>query len=49
MKEIHTLVEDLTEEIRARRKLLSEMVGSLYPRIIEAEIEKLQNAREALK
>ena len=35
-------VAELEKQIRIRRKLLSEMVGSLYPRILHAEIGQLR-------
>lgn len=42
-------VTALKEQIELRRKLINQMVGSLYPRILEDEIEKLQEYIERLE
>jgi len=34
--------DDLKKEIAERRSLIQQMVGSLYPRIVEGEIEQIQ-------
>ncbi len=38
--------EDADEQIKIREKLLTEMVGNLYPSILNSEIEKLKSIRD---
>lgn len=37
--------EQIDEQIEIRKKLISELVGDLYPRIVSAEIEKLKKMK----
>jgi len=39
---------ELQQEVLLRRQLQQEMVGSLYPRVLEGEIEELYNKIEKL-
>lgn len=38
--------EQADEQIKIREKLIGEMVGNLYPRILNGEIEKLKALRD---
>lgn len=48
MKTIKEIREEILKEIKERRELKAGMVGTLYPSILEDEIEKLINALEML-
>ena len=38
--------EQIDDQIKIRKKLIDEMVGNLYPVILQAEIEKLKRLRD---
>lgn len=49
MDAIEHIENYLEEQIKARRELLTQMVGNLYPKIVSEEISKLQKALNALR
>ena len=49
MKSIPEIHDFLVDQIRERRQLIAQMVGKLYPAILNSEIENLKEAIEALK
>ena len=38
--------EQIDEQIEVRKKLIGEMVGNLYPAILQGEIDKLKKMRD---
>lgn len=43
------LLAIIDQEIVAHRQMMSEMVGTLYPSILQDEINKLRDLREKIK
>jgi len=48
MKDLTRIADELEEEIKARVNLINQMVGQLYPRILESEIYRLRVAKSEL-
>ena len=48
-KSLAEIVLELDAEIEARKSLLTQMVGNLYPGIVQEEIHKLQAAKTCLQ
>jgi hypothetical protein len=48
MKSLSEIAAILEAEIAVRIKLQAQMVGSLYPRMLEDEIARLRTARNAV-
>jgi len=38
--------EDIDDQIKIRRELIDEMVGNLYPAIVQGEIDRLISMKE---
>lgn len=40
--------EEINEQIKLRKQLISSMVGSLYPAMLQGEIERLEDIKQEL-
>ena len=50
LKTIQKIIEELYSQIAIRRKMITqELIGNLYPRIMQAEIEKILEATKELQ